>query len=240
MLLAGRETRFFEAELLGDGGFSSTVSDALPVGSAGEDRRPPPLRVPRSRCPARRPRLARPPRRDGAWSDGELVRLSDGTAVLMRSIDLGAARAVPEDDVAGIAAEDLAGHTVGWATYARAYGPRAEVALTVDPQFWHRGLPEVLLARLSERASRVGISTFFIVAAGIDLSLARPAADRLLRPRDDRGRVGARRVRDDAPIEHLTSSAVHGRPRPACVVRADGMRWSERMAAAARPRVRSD
>ena len=92
-------------------------------------------------------------------------------AVLVRRIDRGAARAVPEDDFAGVAAEYLDGRTVGWATYTRAYGPRAEVALTVDPLFWHRGLPEILLARLSAHASRVGIRTFFMAARASDLSL---------------------------------------------------------------------
>jgi GNAT superfamily N-acetyltransferase len=111
------------------------------------------------------------PAAPGAWSDSELLRLRDGTTVLLRSIDLGALRAVPEDDFAGVAAEDPEGRTVGWATYARAYGPRAEVGLTVDPLFWHRGLPELLLAGLSVHAARVGISTFFIAARASDLSL---------------------------------------------------------------------
>jgi GNAT superfamily N-acetyltransferase len=92
----------------------------------------------------------------------ERLQLADGAAIRVRSIDPRADRALPDDEYAGVAALDPDGRAVGWASYARAYGPRAEVTLHVEPLYWHRGLPQVLLDRLCLRAAYVGISTFLL------------------------------------------------------------------------------
>jgi hypothetical protein len=83
------------------------------------------------------------------------VRLRDGTPVRLRR-----GAPLPAEDGATILAEDAAGQTVGRAAYTRIYGARAEVLLTVDDAFWPRGLPRVLLIRLSAAAARVEILTF--------------------------------------------------------------------------------
>ena len=105
------------------------------------------------------------------YNAGALAWLADGTTVRIRDLGPGAARAVPDDERVAIAAVDLEGQTVGSAGYARVYGPRAEIVLAVGPDFWHRGLPEVLLSHLRDRAARVGISTLLVRVPAGDLAL---------------------------------------------------------------------
>ena len=112
---------------------------------------------------------ARP--RSVAAGEPQLLQLVDGTPVRMRTLGCSAARAVPEDEQAGFVAEEFDGATVGRASYERVYGPRAQVTLVVDPRFWHRGLPEMLLACLRLHAARVGITTFLMRLEASDLRL---------------------------------------------------------------------
>lgn len=112
-----------------------------------------------------------PPATLVTWGASELRQLSDGTPVRLRSICPRAARALGEEDHAGVAADDLGGSTVGWATYTRVYGPRAEVTLRVDQSFWHRGLPEELIGDLGAHAAHAGIATFLVSARAVDLPL---------------------------------------------------------------------
>jgi GNAT superfamily N-acetyltransferase len=103
----------------------------------------------------------------GAATDeaSEPQPLRDGGAVWLRSA------ATPREDGAAIAAHDSEGRSVGRAAYTRVYGPRAEVTLEVDDAFWHRGVPELLLAALCVRAAGAGISTFLARVAASDLRL---------------------------------------------------------------------
>lgn len=101
----------------------------------------------------------------------QCVCLRDGTVVWLRAMDSHHAAEVADDEAAGIAADDEEGHTVGHVVYARVYGPRAQMTLQVDDAFWHRGLPEELLARLRDHAARRGISTFLVRVRASDLRL---------------------------------------------------------------------
>jgi GNAT superfamily N-acetyltransferase len=97
---------------------------------------------------------------------GEELSLHDGTAVRLHAV-----AAVPGDERAEIAAVDADGRIVGRVTYARVYGPRAEVALDVDAAFWHLGLPRALLDRSRDRAACLGISTFLARVPASDVRL---------------------------------------------------------------------
>ncbi|MGH2941632.1 MAG: hypothetical protein ACRDLN_02490 [Solirubrobacteraceae bacterium] len=85
----------------------------------------------------------------------------------MHTID----RGIVGDPGAEVVANDLDGRTVARAAYTRVYGPRAVITLDVDDPFWHRGLPETLLADLCLRAARAGISTFLARARASDVRL---------------------------------------------------------------------
>ena len=101
----------------------------------------------------------------------EHLRLRDGTAVRLRTIGRDRDAAALGAERAEITAEDADGRTVGRVAYVRVYGPRAEVALMVDDRFWHRGLPQALLARMCARAARLGISTFLARVRASDVRL---------------------------------------------------------------------
>ena len=108
---------------------------------------------------------------DARIGASEALRLADGTAVRLHATEPETDDAMPEDERAGIIACDLEGRTVGTVGYERIYGPRAEVRIAVDADYWHRGLPEVLLASLRLRAARVGIATLLLRIPAGDLAL---------------------------------------------------------------------
>jgi hypothetical protein len=87
----------------------------------------------------------------------ERLLLRDGTALWLRTMDL---YHEASGERAGIAADIADGRTVGHVCYRRVYGLRAEMKLEVDDAYWHREVPELLLASLCVRASCTGISTF--------------------------------------------------------------------------------
>jgi GNAT superfamily N-acetyltransferase len=97
----------------------------------------------------------------------EQLYLRDGTVVRLRAT----AGVVAADERAAIAARDADGRAVGGASYARVYGPRAQLELDVDDAFWHRGLPEALLASACARAAAAGISTFLARVPSSDMRL---------------------------------------------------------------------
>lgn len=101
---------------------------------------------------------------------GEHVVLRDGTSIALRTIDVDRRGAFCGEEHAAIIAE-AGGRTVGRVGYTRAYGPRALLTLDADEAFWHRGLRELLLARLCARAACVGISTFVIRVRAADVRL---------------------------------------------------------------------
>ncbi len=96
--------------------------------------------------------------------------MRDGTAVALRTIDVDRHGAFCGEEHAAIVAE-AGGGTVGRAAYATVYGPRAQLTLDVDEAFWHRGLRELLLARLCARAACAGISTFVFRVRASDVRL---------------------------------------------------------------------
>jgi CBS domain-containing protein len=101
---------------------------------------------------------------------GRQVVLHDETPVALRAIDVDRHGAFCGEEHAAIVAE-ADGGTVGRAAYSRVYGPRALLTLDVDEAFWHRGLRELLLARLCARAACAGISTLVIRARASDVRL---------------------------------------------------------------------
>jgi GNAT superfamily N-acetyltransferase len=118
----------------------------------------------------------------------ERLLLRDGTVVWLRTMDLDHERF---GERAGIAADIEGGRTVGRVCYRRVYGLRAEMQLEVDDAYWHRGVPELLLARLCVLATCTGISTFLARMPAYDgrlLTLLREA-------------FGARESRDGAYVE---------------------------------------
>lgn len=92
--------------------------------------------------------------RGSARADQELS-LHDDTSVGLRLHDTAQAGA----DGAEILAVAGDGAHIGRTTYARLYGPRAELTLDVDDGFWHRGVPGALLDELVAHAASRGIST---------------------------------------------------------------------------------
>jgi CBS domain-containing protein len=126
--------------------------------------------------------------------------LRDGTPVSLWTTDRARGAATGADEHAAIFAAAGA-RTVGRASYARLYGPRAEVTLEIDDDFWHRGLPELLLARLCAGAADAGISTFVIRARASDVLLLA-----LLRER-----FAARGARDGAHVDLELSTAAAAR-----------------------------
>ncbi len=101
---------------------------------------------------------------------GEQVVLRDGAQVALRAIDVDRHGVFCGEEHAAIVAE-ADGATVGRAAYSRVYGPRALLTLDVDEAFWHRGVRELLLARLCARAACAGISTFVIRVRASDVRL---------------------------------------------------------------------
>lgn len=98
---------------------------------------------------------------------GARLLLGDGTSVWLRHADVAACPGERQE----IAALDPHGRRVGVTTYERVYGPRAVVTLAVDDDYWHRGLPEALLTRLSACAALYGISTFIVRVEAWDVRL---------------------------------------------------------------------
>jgi GNAT superfamily N-acetyltransferase len=92
----------------------------------------------------------------------ERLCLRDGTAVALRTSD--------DSERAAIAAQ-AEDRIAGEVSYARVYGPRAEVSIAIDDAFWHRGLPELLLSALGAHAARLGITTFLVRARAGDVRL---------------------------------------------------------------------
>jgi hypothetical protein len=84
--------------------------------------------------------------------------LSDGTAVRICRLDED--DRTPDERQRVVLAAELGEHRVGCAVFNRIYGRRAEIVLEVGQDFWHLGLPELLLANLCGRAARAGIGTF--------------------------------------------------------------------------------
>ncbi len=107
----------------------------------------------------------------------ETVCLRDGSVVRLRATDQGAGVAAPGER-AGVVAADAEGRTVGQASYRRVYGLRGELTLTVEDEFWERGLPEPLIACLCGLAASFGISTLLIRAPSSDLRLLSLLSDR--------------------------------------------------------------
>jgi GNAT superfamily N-acetyltransferase len=101
----------------------------------------------------------------------EQLPLGDGNTVRLRTIGRDRGGTVAGDEGAEIAAIDADGRTVGRLLYARVYGPRAQVELEIDDAFWHRGLPQALLARICARAACIGISTFLVRVRAADVRL---------------------------------------------------------------------
>lgn len=101
----------------------------------------------------------------------EQLWLRDGTAVWLRTIARDRGAAIPESERAEIEAVDADGRPAGRLTYARVYGPRAEVSLEVDDAFWHRGLSEALLDRSCRQAACLGISTFLACVRASEVRL---------------------------------------------------------------------
>jgi hypothetical protein len=75
------------------------------------------------------------------------------------------------------------------------------LTLDMDEAFWHRGLPELLLARLCARAASAGISTFVIRARASDVRLLA-----LLREQ-----FAAREMRDGAHVDLELPTATRAR-----------------------------
>jgi hypothetical protein len=115
---------------------------------------------------------------------GEVSHLPDGSTVRLIRAGFG-------DESDGILACDPSGRSVARATYQRGYGPRAKLVLEVDDAYWHRGLPELVLRKLSEGAARRGISTLVARVRAADLRLLA-----LLREE-----FAARETRDGAFVE---------------------------------------
>ena len=122
--------------------------------------------------------------------------LRDGTSIALRTVDVDRCG----EEHAAVVAE-AGGRTVGRAAYARVYGPRALLTLDVDEAFWHRGLRELLLARLCARAACAGISTFVIRARAADVRLVA-----LLR-----AQFAARGTRDGAHVDLELPTAIMAR-----------------------------
>ena len=97
----------------------------------------------------------------------ERLALADGTVVRLRLAGLNSAR----DEGLQLTAFDAAGRVVGLVMYAHTYGPRAKVAIDIEEDHWHRGLPTALLARLCEAAQRFGVSMFLVRTHASDLRL---------------------------------------------------------------------
>jgi CBS domain-containing protein/GNAT superfamily N-acetyltransferase len=151
---------------------------------------------------------------------GRQVVLRDGTPVALRTIDVDRDGVFCGEDHAAIVAE-ADGRVAGRAAYSRVYGPRASLTLDVDEAFWHRGVSELLLARLCARAACIGISTFVIRARASDVRLVA-----LLRmqfaahgTRDgthvDLELPTATRARQGRPIDRGTRHAATASPAPA-------------------------
>jgi hypothetical protein len=94
-------------------------------------------------------------------------RLHDGTPVCFELAEW--------DRTAGegvhLSARDAGGRVVGRASYRRVYGPRAELSVSNDDAFWHRGLPALLIGSLREHAAAAGISTFLLRARASEVRL---------------------------------------------------------------------
>lgn len=99
------------------------------------------------------------------------LRLRDGTVVWVCARGGDGGVLADRDERAAIVAMDAAGVTVGRAAYARVYGPRATLEIEVDDGYWHRGLPELLLAGLCLRAARFGVSVLLARVCAADLRL---------------------------------------------------------------------
>lgn len=110
------------------------------------------------------------PRDARARPTGETLALADGTVVWL-SIGQDDASHEVLGDATAITATAEDGREVARVSYARVYGPRALITITIDDAFWHRGLPEVLLASLCMQAACVGISTFLARAHAADVRL---------------------------------------------------------------------
>lgn len=132
---------------------------------------------------------------------GERVVLRDGTAIALCAIDVDRHGAFCGQEHAAIVAE-ADGRTVGRAAYSRVYGPRALLTLDVDEAFWHRGVRELLLARLCARAACAGISTFVIRVRASDVRLLA-----LLREQ-----FAARGTRDRTHVDLELPTATSARP----------------------------
>lgn len=107
-----------------------------------------------------------------AVRDGLELVLHDAADVRLRAGDHDDAAAAAHDgDRAQVVALDAAGRAIGRVAYARVYGPRAVLTIDVDDAYWHRGLPEALLAELCSHACNLGISSFLAHVARADLRL---------------------------------------------------------------------
>lgn len=112
--------------------------------------------------------------------------LPDGSTVslLLHALDA-------RGDRISVHAEDADGRTVGCASYARVYGPRAELELEIDDRSWPSGLPEVLVASICDVAAGHGIATLLVRARAAETRL------RLLLSE----RFGARAVRAGESVD---------------------------------------
>jgi hypothetical protein len=95
----------------------------------------------------------------GAVTAFEQRYLSDGTAVRICRLDEDH-RTPDERQRVVLAAELGDDRRVGCVVFNRIYGQRAEIVLEAGQDFWHLGLPELLIAHLCARAARAGICTF--------------------------------------------------------------------------------
>lgn len=97
-------------------------------------------------------------------------QLHDGTTIALRTIEMQPHAAVSGDERAAVLAQ-VADRVVGYVSYERVYGPRAELVIDIEEDFWHRGLAEVMICALGARACRLGITTFLVRAHAGDLRL---------------------------------------------------------------------
>lgn len=107
---------------------------------------------------------------DRAFTRHDLpLHLRDGTVVWVRGSGGDAGALADGAERAVIVAVDAGGVTVGRTGYSRVYGPRATIEIEIDEGYWHRGLPELLVAGLCLRATRFGVSALLARVCAADL-----------------------------------------------------------------------